>query len=159
MKKRTAKARQTPDNIGQSTRIEKSKCHWEQAFLKMLEGTANVQEACKTVGVARSTVYERRAKDSQFAERWTDAIEGFCDNLEEECIRRAMHGVERGIYYKGKRIATERDYSDRLLEFLLKKYRPEFRDNHSVSQPSEPVAKTVRFIVEKDRDTPEGKSK
>jgi hypothetical protein len=40
--------------------------------------------------------------------------------LQSEAIRRAVHGVEKGVYFKGERVDTEMQYSDGLLTTLLK---------------------------------------
>jgi hypothetical protein len=40
--------------------------------------------------------------------------------LQSEAIRRAVHGVEKGVYFKGERVDTEQVYSDGLLQTLLK---------------------------------------
>lgn len=39
--------------------------------------------------------------------------------LESAAIERAVHGIEKGVYYKGEKIDTERQYSDSLLAKLL----------------------------------------
>lgn len=53
--------------------------------------------------------------------------------MEREAYRRAVDGVEKGVYYKGDRIATEHEYSDTLLIFMLKARAPEkYRENLKV---------------------------
>jgi hypothetical protein len=46
-------------------------------------------------------------------------------SLQSEAIRRAVHGVEKGVYFKGERVDTEIQYSDGLLTTLLKGRLPE----------------------------------
>lgn len=45
--------------------------------------------------------------------------------LQSEAIRRAVQGVEKGVYFKGERVDTETVYSDGLLQTLLKGRLPE----------------------------------
>jgi hypothetical protein len=45
---------------------------------------------------------------------------------------RAINGVERGVYFKGQRVATERHFSDSLLLALAKANNPRYREHISV---------------------------
>lgn len=47
--------------------------------------------------------------------------------LESAAIQRAVHGVEKGVYYKGEKIDTELQYSDALLGKLLEARVPAFK--------------------------------
>ena len=47
------------------------------------------------------------------------------DQLEHEAIRRAVDGVDRPVFFKGRQIAMLKEYSDTLLIFMLKGLRPE----------------------------------
>jgi len=47
------------------------------------------------------------------------------DVMEQEAIRRAIHGVQKPVFYKGKQLCSIREYSDTLLIFLLNGRRPE----------------------------------
>lgn len=104
---------------------------WAPKFLEAFAETGNVKEACATVGVGRSTVYERRIKDETFAVQWDEAEQTSHDTLEREAFRRAAEGTDKPVYQGGKLVGTVREYSDTLLIFLLKARRPEkYRDNH-----------------------------
>lgn len=106
---------------------------WKPQFLTALESTGMVMEACKAVGVGRSTVYEARQRDEDFACAWADVDEALVERMEREAHRRAVHGVHRDVFYKGDVVGEERHYSDTLLIFLLKAKRPEvYRDNVKV---------------------------
>ncbi len=53
-----------------------------------------------------------------------------CDALASEARRRAVEGVLKPVYYKGKLVGFIREYSDTLLMFLMKAAMPEkYRDN------------------------------
>ncbi len=78
-----------------------------KAFLAALRRGATVAAAAGAAGVARSTAYAWRARDSRFAAAWDDAVEDGTDALEDVATRLAFAG------------------NDRLLMFLLKARRPE----------------------------------
>ena len=75
-------------------------------FLDKLRDSGNVRLACRAAGVPRRTVYNWRDRWVTFADEWDDALDDACDRLEEKAWERAL------------------DYSDRLLQFLLKAHRP-----------------------------------
>ena len=81
---------------------------------------------------ASSSFYTLRARDPGFAEEWDAAIEEANDRLIIEARRRAIEGVPRLRTFKDQLIKitdpdtgeerplTDHEYSDRLLEILLK---------------------------------------
>lgn len=93
----------------------------------------NVSEAAEAAGINRTTAYEARKVSESFAAKWDTAIEKAIDSLEKEAFRRARDGVQKGVYHNGELVATELQYSDTLLIFLMKGHRPEkYRDRHEV---------------------------
>lgn len=96
-----------------------------EAFLAVLRETCNVSEACRTAGISRSTAYEWRAENEKFAADWHDAEEEAADKLEREAWRRAVEGVDKPIVHQGVITATYKEYSDRMLEILLKGHKPD----------------------------------
>ena len=108
-----------------TTRTSKKK----GGFLDALAETCNVARAAELAGVARSTVYDWRVADSDFADEWEHALDLGADALEDEATRRAVEGVDEPVFYQGKACGVVRRYSDTLLIFLLKGRRPEkYRD-------------------------------
>lgn len=76
---------------------------------------------------ALSTFLSERSRSTEFAARWSEAEQQANAVVEREAWRRAVEGCERGVFQKGERVidydgkpATERAYSDRLLEVLLR---------------------------------------
>ena len=101
----------------------------EGEFLDALAETGNVTRACVSAKIGRATVYEWRAADEEFRERWETALDLGCDALEDEATRRAHDGVPEPVYYQGEVVGQVQKYSDTLLMFLLKGRRPEkFKD-------------------------------
>ena len=102
---------------------------WESAFLRILRREGNVSASCRAAKINRSAVYKHRDSDPAFAVLWDEALEEASDRLEKEAWRRATKGTRKPIYYQGKRVGYEREYSDTLLLALLKGNRPDkFRE-------------------------------
>ncbi len=97
----------------------------KQKFIQDLALHGNVSEAAKTALVSRSSLYRYRAANPEFAKAWDAAREQATDNLADEAMRRAINGVEEVRYFKGEPVGTVRKYSDQLLMFLLRAYRPQ----------------------------------
>lgn len=98
---------------------------WKAAFLLALTESPNVAEAARLAGIARKTAYAHRKTDEDFASAWNEAIESSTDDLVGECYRRARHGCEEPVYYRGEECGRIRKYSDTLAIFLLKAHRRE----------------------------------
>lgn len=94
-------------------------------FLETLAQTCNVSEACRAARVGRTTVYEWKAAEPEFAAAWKIAEEEAADKLEREAWRRAVEGVDKPVTFQGAITATYKEYSDRMLEILLKGHKPE----------------------------------
>jgi hypothetical protein len=114
---------------------------WDRShWLDLFEWCGMVTMACKLSGISRTTVYEARQRDEEFATAWADVEERTTDRMEREAYRRAVEGHDSPILYKGEivkdedgRHVVEREYSDTLLTFLLKARKPAtYRDNVSV---------------------------
>lgn len=102
-------------------------------FLKALEVAANVSYACEAAGIGRTTAYEWREADQEFAAAWEQAVETAIDRLENEAWRRAFEGADRPVIYKGEIVDTFKEHSDRLMECLLRANRPEkYRERSQV---------------------------
>jgi hypothetical protein len=130
--------------MGRETReapIKRGEPSWWAPFLDALGKSAVVLLACRAAGVSRATVYRHRARSGRFARRWDDALEDAVDMLEAEARRRALHGTDRPVYYRGEAVGTVREYSDTLLIFLLKASRPErYRDRLDLKRLIEGMA-------------------
>ena len=128
-------------------------------FVSILAQTGNVTAAAQQSGIARSTVYYWRHHDAAFAASWEDAMSEATDRLALEARRRALEGVEEVRYFKGEPIGTIRRYSDTLLMFLLRAYRPAIYHNpepraadqkHNFNQARDELAKKLAQLAEQD---------
>lgn len=121
---------------------------WEAAFLTQLEKKGSVKAAALAVGVAPRTVYYRREKSPRFAAAWDEIVNTVNERLEAAVYERALHGVERTKFYKDVPIATEREYSDGLAQFLLEKRIPErYGRNAGGGDDDETPAKIVAAVA------------
>lgn len=110
-------------------------------FIAHLAQSANVTASAEIAGFARSTAYDLRASDDEFASEWDDALEQATDSLEAEARRRAMYGVKEPVVNKDGLVFDENDqplyvqrYSDTLMIALLKAHRaPKFNPPTAVA--------------------------
>jgi hypothetical protein len=105
------------------------------AFIEALAETGVVEEACRRVGMSRTSAdkLRRRPCGAQFRRAWETAVDYALYRIEENAHRRAREGVARPLFYKGVQVGEWRYYDERLTRFLLRSYRPE-RYGNAVSQ-------------------------
>lgn len=83
-------------------------------------------EACREVGVSLIFLDQWCRDDKTVAERVQEAARVGNMGLVSAAIKRAVHGVDEDVYYKGISVGTKTNYSDSLLTTLLKAKVPEF---------------------------------
>ena len=89
-----------------------------EKFLAHFTVSGRFWEASFAAGLSGYAVRVRMEADEKFLLRVKEAQELYADSLESEAERRAVYGIEK-----------DRIYSDRMLEMLLRKHRPElYRD-------------------------------
>jgi hypothetical protein len=96
-------------------------------FFKTILECGNVAMACAKAGVSRRLVYNIRDKDPEFKAMWQECIEVGLDRLEQEAFRRGYTGVDKPIHFQGRRVDTVKEYSDQMLQILLKAHIPRYR--------------------------------
>jgi hypothetical protein len=98
-------------------------------FLAYVELGLHTRDAADAAKVHFTTVYRRRKEDAAFRLAWDKAEKVGTEMLEDEAVRRAYHGVLTPVYYNGKVCGQTRNYSDKLLIFLLRSRLPKkYRD-------------------------------
>ncbi len=121
---------------------------WKPAFIEALRATGNVTRAAQYAGRSRNQAYYVRRQSADFAAQWDEALEEGTDLLDAEARRRAVTGIDKPVYYKGKVVGSITKYSDKLLMFLLKAHRPQkFRDGGKVEHPG-----AIDIGVDRDRE-------
>ena len=130
--------------------------HNQILFLTAYSRCGTVASACDASGIGRSTYKAWKKNDTAFQYALDEVTLDFADEIESEAIRRAKEGVRTikfttsGVPIKDPRKLDpdtgevkpewkndpwyyEEEFSDRLLEMLLKAKRPqEFRDRQSI---------------------------
>lgn len=106
----------TPDT--RSTAVRK------RAFQAALRVTMNRSKAAIAAGIERTTHYHWVRTDPKYRAAIEQIEEHIGDTLEDEAIRRAFEGIQKPVSIGGEReMVTE--YSDTLLIFALKRFKPE----------------------------------
>ncbi len=108
----------------------------KEVYLSELRRTGINPRACLVANVSRCTVWKHRRRYPEFAEAEERALTAFRMPIENEIRRRAIEGVERTITVAGKKEVV-REYSDRLLVLMLKRFIPEYRDSFKEDQRTE----------------------
>jgi hypothetical protein len=72
------------------------------------------------------TIYSRIASDPGARRRYEEARAQFASMLLAEATRRAVHGTDEAITYKGEITGFQKRHSDKLLELLLVNHLPSF---------------------------------
>jgi hypothetical protein len=75
---------------------------WRPAFLEALRHMPVVRHACRAVDINRSTAYDARNADKDFAAAWDDAMAEGVDRAEQAAFQRAVDGFEEPVIDKGK---------------------------------------------------------
>jgi hypothetical protein len=98
----------------------------DNLVLHLENNCADLLDAARKCGVSLQFVRQWRKDDETTDQIITAAMQNGVAGLISEATRRAVHGVEKGVYYRGELVATETEYSDTLLTTLLKARVPEF---------------------------------
>ncbi len=107
---------------------------WRKPFLEIYAKNGNIRKSSDLMGIGSMTVRVAMKRDPEFREQVNLAYQDYADTIEEEARRRAVDGIPRNKYFRDQLLETETEYSDRLLEMLLKGAKPErYRDRVDVS--------------------------
>lgn len=110
-------------------------------FIRVLaQKGGNVTATCRDLMVSIASAKRAKDEDPEFSIGWYEAIEIGNIMLEDEARRRAMDGIDKPIYFKGRRIDTIREYSDALLKFILSKRKKDiFGDKLTLEGGEKPI--------------------
>jgi len=119
-------------------------------YVQAVSETGRQDMALARADIAKSTVHNWRKADPEFNTAVERAIEEACDLLEDEAVRRGVHGVEEPVFQGGKQVGLIRKYSDTLLMFILNGRRPEcFKHRHEhTGAGGKPLIPTVRELTD-----------
>ena len=96
----------------------------KEAMLLLLEEIPSITKVRKVFGIKRSALQRAREADPDFNQAILDAKEEGYDAMEEEAYRRAVDGVPKPVFYRGEECGSVQEFSDTLLQFMLKHCRP-----------------------------------
>jgi hypothetical protein len=94
-------------------------------FLALLSDGSFIGRACEAIGISRQAVHKHQQKDPEFARQVELARSVGAGVLEDEALRRAVHGTEKPVFQGGKLVGHVREHSDTLLLALLRAHLPE----------------------------------
>ena len=101
-------------------------------FLTVFGLCGQLQRAAKETGISPSTVRAHLKDDLDFKEAYEEARNDFNEQIEREALRRAVFGWEEPVYQQGVLAGTVRKYDSRLLELVLKRTNPEYKESFTV---------------------------
>lgn len=131
-------------------------------FLEHLMEQGDIASACRSAELSLKNMRAYRRKHPEAEAAFKEALDIGTDAIESELHRRAVLGYLEPVFYKGRRVNTIRKKSDILLMFLLKKRRPEYRDNYTpppddapeqeLESPAEKIARRLDSIAKRRRE-------
>ena len=102
----------------------------QEKYLAHIRENGLVNKAAASVGVCPETVRAYRKRNPEFKALEQDARDDYTERLIAEANRRAVEGVPNDVFYQGEKVGEVQKYSDRLLELLLKRNDPTFREKN-----------------------------
>lgn len=97
--------------------------NFRNAVLVELSRGSSKYKAARAGGISYGTLLRWMDDDPKFAELARVAIEAGNDLMEDEARRRAVEGVEKPVYQGGELVGYVQEYSDSLMQFMLKTRR------------------------------------
>jgi hypothetical protein len=93
-------------------------------FLAAYRQTASITKAAAAAKVDR-TIHYRWLHNEAYKAAFAAAQEEAAQVLEDEAVRRATEGTLEPVYYQGLKVGAVRRYSDGLMQFLLRGFKPQ----------------------------------
>lgn len=116
-----------------------------KTFLAALLRTGAVTKAARATEIGRSSWYDLRERDPEFALLWDDADAEFMDTVEAVAFKRGMKGENKRLPYlevngddRETKFYTVNTKSDRLLELCLKSRHPSYKPTKAIEFPDGP---------------------
>ena len=98
----------------------------KRKLLELYSRVGDISLAAQGAGVHRNAHYQWLASDPEYKAAFEGpAKEILADRMEAEMYRRAVKGIDKNVYYQGRKVDVIKEYSDILLIFGLKGARPE----------------------------------
>lgn len=97
-------------------------------FLMIYGLSGQIQRSAREAGISPTTVRAHIKKNPDFAEAVGEALNDYKESIETELQRRALMGWEENVFQQGILAGTIRKYDSRLLELLVKRHIPEYKE-------------------------------
>jgi len=122
---------------------QRKKMH-QGAFLAAFERTAHIGLSAEAAGINRWNHWEWLKTDPDYAAEFEKAKAVAQMVLEDEVVRRAVHGTEEAVYHDGKVVGHHLRYSDVLLMFKLKALDPRiYREHQTIEHTGKDGAQLI----------------
>jgi len=112
------------------------------SYLGFLRACPAPRMAREAAGVSSGSVANWRRGIEGFAALEREAIEDAKDTLLASAYNRAVHGVLKPVFQLGNLVGYEREYSDKLMEVLLKGMLKEFKP-----EPPKAEGSTTNIVI------------
>lgn len=94
-----------------------------ERFLVELAASCNVSAAARAAEMHTTSAYNLRSRDPEFRAAWSEALAQGYERLELAMLERAIHGVEKDVWYRGEQVGKVNAHSDALGLGLLRIHR------------------------------------
>jgi hypothetical protein len=112
------------------------------SYLGFLRACPAPRMAREAAGVSSGSVANWRRQIEGFAALEREAVQDAKDTLLASAYNRAVHGVVKPVFQLGNLVGYEREYSDKLMEVLLKGMLKEFKP-----EPPKETAGTTNIVI------------
>lgn len=96
-----------------------------RAFLAAYRQTASITKAAAAAKIDKTNHYRWLKQSEKYKADFEAAQEEAAQILEDEAVRRATEGTLEPVFYQGIKCGAVRRYSDGLMQFLLRGFRPQ----------------------------------
>jgi hypothetical protein len=91
----------------------------QRAFLRYLSELGSMTDACKRVGMSKTSAERLRKRSPDFAAAWDKAVSIVAPILEQAAYERGVEGWDEPIFHAGVQVGVKRRFSDASLRMLM----------------------------------------
>jgi hypothetical protein len=124
----------------------------QEIFLSTYRKTGALQKSCSAAGITKRSLeaFTNSIKGEDFADAFQNALEEWQETIEAEISRRAIEGVDKGVYFKGVLMDTEKEYSDSLLIKMAESTIPKYSKKLEIDMKTPIQVVINRFTDEEE---------
>lgn len=121
----TKRKRGRPKGAKSMKTVGKFTAKKKRLFLDHLKKCGFKSTAAAKVNMTRSNITYHEKKDPVFAEEIEKALLMFEASIDEAAYKRGVEGIDKPVWFQGKIVGYDKNYSDRMLEFSARTVNPE----------------------------------